>query len=63
KRIIALATGADDARVEAAFEAADRHVKTAIVMLLAGADAARARRLLREADGFVQRALELHRAE
>ncbi|TLS50917.1 N-acetylmuramic acid 6-phosphate etherase [Paenibacillus antri] len=61
KRIIALATGAGDDRVDAAFETAGRHVKTAIVMLLANVDADRAKALLQQADGFVQRALDLHR--
>jgi len=61
KRIIAQATGADDERVAKAFEAAGRHVKTAIVMLLADVEAPRAQALLLEADGFVRRALELSR--
>jgi len=61
KRIIAQATGADDERVAQAFEAAGRHVKTAIVMLLADVDAPRAQALLLEAEGFVRRALELAR--
>ena len=61
KRIISLATGADDDRVAEAFEAAGRHVKTAIVMLLADVDAPRAQELLLQADGFVRRALELER--
>ncbi|MCC3376716.1 N-acetylmuramic acid 6-phosphate etherase [Cohnella sp. REN36] len=59
KRIIQLATQASDAEVEAAYEAADGHVKTAIVMLRAGADKEQARQLLERADGFVGGAIAM----
>lgn len=61
KRIISLATGATEQQVADAFEASDRHVKTAIVMLLAGVDAPQAKALLQQANGFVHKALKLHR--
>ncbi|WP_135551930.1 N-acetylmuramic acid 6-phosphate etherase [Paenibacillus cymbidii] len=59
KRIAKLATGAEDEAVEAALEAADGHVKTAIVMLLSGTGATEARELLQQSQGFVVKALEL----
>ncbi|WP_330255456.1 N-acetylmuramic acid 6-phosphate etherase [Nocardia sp. NBC_00565] len=57
RRIIAETTGADSATAAALLEAADGHVKTAIVMRLAGVDAPGARELLRDADGLVRDAL------
>ncbi|KIL42395.1 N-acetylmuramic acid-6-phosphate etherase [Gordoniibacillus kamchatkensis] len=59
KRIIRLATGANDDDVNAVTYASGGHVKTAIVMLLAGVDAARAGELLAQGDGFVRQAVEL----
>ncbi|MBO9605614.1 MAG: N-acetylmuramic acid 6-phosphate etherase [Paenibacillaceae bacterium] len=59
KRIAKLATGAADEAVEAALEAADGHVKTAIVMLLSGTGATEARELLQQSQGFVVKAVEL----
>lgn len=59
KRIIQLATQASDDEVEAAYEAADGHVKTAIVMLRAGADKEQARHLLERADDFVGGAIAM----
>jgi N-acetylmuramic acid 6-phosphate etherase len=59
KRIIRLATGADEEIVGSAYEASGGHVKTAIVMLLAGVDAACAAQLLAQGEGFVRRAVEL----
>lgn len=59
KRIISLATGANDADVNTAYEASNGHVKKAIVMLLAGVDADRADELLAQADGFVRQAVGL----
>ncbi|WP_433722059.1 N-acetylmuramic acid 6-phosphate etherase [Nocardia sp. CA-129566] len=57
RRIIAEATEADPATAAALLEAADGHVKTAIVMRLAGVDAPAARRLLHDADGRVRDAI------
>ncbi|WP_245721182.1 N-acetylmuramic acid 6-phosphate etherase [Nocardia pseudovaccinii] len=57
RRIIAEATGADAATAAALLEAADGHVKTAIVMRLAGVDASEARALLHDADGRVRDAV------
>jgi len=59
KRMIRMATGAEDAQVEAAYTAAGGHVKTAIVILLAGVNADRAKRLLKQADGLAARAIRL----
>jgi N-acetylmuramic acid 6-phosphate etherase len=59
KRIIALATGVTMERAEEAFERANRHVKTAIVMLKANVELDVAQRLLQEANGFVAKAVEL----
>ncbi|MNW68060.1 N-acetylmuramic acid 6-phosphate etherase [compost metagenome] len=57
KRMIQLATGAQENEIEQAFTAANRHVKTAIVMLMADVDAAEAGRRLENADGFVRHAI------
>lgn len=57
KRIIRMATQASDEAVNAAYEAANGHVKTAIVMILAGVDQAEAVRLLEQGGGFVREAL------
>ncbi|WP_433634559.1 N-acetylmuramic acid 6-phosphate etherase [Nocardia sp. CA-120079] len=56
-RIIAEVTGADPATAAALLDAADGHVKTAIVMRLAGVDASAARALLHDADGRVRDAV------
>lgn len=57
RRIVAEATEADPATAAALLEAADGHVKTAIVMRLAGVDAPAARQLLHDADGRVRDAI------
>ncbi|MEV7417752.1 N-acetylmuramic acid 6-phosphate etherase [Streptomyces sp. NPDC089919] len=57
RRIVALATGAPDAEIEAALTATDGEVKPAILVLLAGVDAATAARLLDAADGHLRAAL------
>jgi N-acetylmuramic acid 6-phosphate etherase len=59
KRIIKLATGAPDERVNETFRLAGGHVKTAIVMILADVDKETAERLLAKADGFVREAVRL----
>ncbi|MFX0577968.1 N-acetylmuramic acid 6-phosphate etherase [Nocardia nepalensis] len=56
-RIITEATGVDPATAAALLDAADGHVKTAVVMRLAGVDAPAARKLLRDADGRVRDAI------
>lgn len=58
KRIIGLATGADESAIERAFAESGGHVKTAIVMLLADADSAAAQEALNESGGFVRKALQ-----
>ncbi|MEV5834807.1 N-acetylmuramic acid 6-phosphate etherase [Nocardia sp. NPDC052112] len=58
RRIVAEATGADPDTAAALLDAADGHVKTAIVMRLAGVDASKARMLLRDADGRVRDAVQ-----
>lgn len=57
-RTVVQATGAGDATVAAALDAADGHAKTAIVALLADVDVAAARARLDAAGGHVRTALE-----
>lgn len=59
RRIVSMATGADDAAVERAMTQAGDHVKASIVMLLADVEAAEAHRLLDQAGGVVRLALRL----
>lgn len=58
KRIIKIATHADDPVVDQAFEEAGGHVKTAIVMILAQVNRAQAEQLLQQSNGFVRKAIE-----
>ncbi|MFF9626311.1 N-acetylmuramic acid 6-phosphate etherase [Streptomyces griseosporeus] len=58
RRIVAQATGADEAEIEAALAATDGEVKHAVLVLLAGVDAAEAARLLRKSGGRLRTALE-----
>jgi N-acetylmuramic acid 6-phosphate etherase len=55
---VVIATGADEADVDAALAASDGDAKVAIVSLLSGLDAPTARARLDAADGVVRRALE-----
>ncbi|HET6636241.1 MAG TPA: N-acetylmuramic acid 6-phosphate etherase [Streptomyces sp.] len=57
RRIVALATGAGDAEIEAALSATDGEVKNAILVLLGDVDAETASRLLTRSDGHLRRAL------
>ncbi|WP_328481206.1 N-acetylmuramic acid 6-phosphate etherase [Streptomyces sp. NBC_00377] len=57
RRIVALATGADAADVEAALTATGGEVKNAILVLLAGVDGPAATRLLEESGGHLRAAL------
>ncbi|MEU1281718.1 N-acetylmuramic acid 6-phosphate etherase [Streptomyces sp. NPDC005805] len=57
RRIVALATGAPDAEIEAALEATDGEVKNAILVLLAGVDAGVAAGLLAGTGGHLRAAL------
>ncbi|MFH9549334.1 N-acetylmuramic acid 6-phosphate etherase [Streptomyces sp. NPDC017435] len=57
RRIVALATGADAADVEAALTATGGEVKNAILVLLAGVDGPAAARLLEESGGHLRAAL------
>ena len=57
KNIIKLATQASDEQIEAAYTAADGHVKTAIVMILLQVSAEEARERLHGANGFVSGAI------
>ena len=57
-RTIVMVTGLDVEPARELLDAADGHVKTALVMNLAGVDAEEARRRLSEADGFVRRAIQ-----
>ncbi|WP_409343876.1 N-acetylmuramic acid 6-phosphate etherase [Paenibacillus sp. MBLB4367] len=59
KRIIGLATDATDTAIEEAYQQADGHVKTAIVMLLANVDRHNADKLLTRSNGFVREAVKL----
>ncbi|MFE6285659.1 N-acetylmuramic acid 6-phosphate etherase [Streptomyces sp. NPDC057877] len=56
-RIVALATGADDAEIEAALTATDGETKNAILVVLAGVDGETAARLLTESGGHLRTAL------
>jgi N-acetylmuramic acid 6-phosphate etherase len=62
RRIVSLATGADDRAIEDALTATDGEVKPAILTLLAGVDAPTAARLLAASGGHLRRALEDARA-
>ncbi|MFC4505883.1 MULTISPECIES: N-acetylmuramic acid 6-phosphate etherase [Streptomyces] len=57
RRIVSLATGADDRKVESALTATDGEVKNAVLVLLAGVDGATAARLLEESGGHLRAAL------
>ncbi|KQX83298.1 MULTISPECIES: N-acetylmuramic acid 6-phosphate etherase [unclassified Streptomyces] len=57
RRIVALATGADEPEIEAALAATDGEVKNAILALLAGVDGPAAARLLEESGGHLRAAL------
>ncbi|WP_059048032.1 N-acetylmuramic acid 6-phosphate etherase [Streptomyces acidiscabies] len=61
RRIVGVATGAEDDEIEAALTATGGEVKDAVLMLLAGVDAGTARRLLAEAGGQLRSALAAHR--
>lgn len=58
KRIVMIVTGVDYETAETTLNAADGHVKTALVMLLAGVDAAEARERIKTGGGFVRYAIE-----
>ena len=57
RRIVALATGADDDEIEQALAATDGEVKHAILTILAGVDGPTAARLLEESGGHLRAAL------
>ncbi|MFI5661118.1 N-acetylmuramic acid 6-phosphate etherase [Streptomyces sp. NPDC051684] len=57
RRIVSLATGADDAAIEAALAATDGEVKNAILVVLGDVDGPTADRLLTESDGHLRAAL------
>jgi N-acetylmuramic acid 6-phosphate etherase len=57
KRIVMTATGVEYDEATAALEAADGHVKTALVMLLADVDAEAARVRIERGGGFVRHAI------
>ncbi|MER5442780.1 N-acetylmuramic acid 6-phosphate etherase [Streptomyces sp. NPDC002790] len=57
RRIVSLATGADDATIEAALAATDGEVKNAILVVLGDVDGPTAARLLTESDGHLRTAL------
>ncbi|WP_068775515.1 N-acetylmuramic acid 6-phosphate etherase [Paenibacillus sp. FJAT-26967] len=63
KRIIEMATDAAEDQVEQAFQEADGHVKTAIVMIRAGVDAEEAKKLLELSGGFVSQAIKKNGAK
>ncbi|MDT0463586.1 N-acetylmuramic acid 6-phosphate etherase [Streptomyces gibsoniae] len=58
RRIVALATGADDKEIEEALAATDGEVKNAILTILGAVDGTTAARLLAESDGRLRTALE-----
>ncbi|MFE9536844.1 N-acetylmuramic acid 6-phosphate etherase [Streptomyces sp. NPDC006691] len=57
RRIVALATGADDADIEAALAATDGEVKNAILVILGGVEGTTAAHLLAESRGHLRAAL------
>ncbi|WP_412061428.1 N-acetylmuramic acid 6-phosphate etherase [Rubrivirga sp. IMCC45206] len=57
KKIVMTATGVGYDQASQTLEAADGHVKTALVMLLADVDAGAARKRIERADGFVRHAI------
>ncbi|MYV90481.1 N-acetylmuramic acid 6-phosphate etherase [Streptomyces sp. SID1034] len=57
RRIVALATGADDAEIEAALAATDGEVKNAILVILGGVEGPTAAHLLAESRGHLRAAL------
>ena len=57
KKIVMTATGVDYDTAAEVLDAADGHVKTALVMVLADVDAEAARARIEEADGFVRHAI------
>jgi N-acetylmuramic acid 6-phosphate etherase len=57
RRIVALATGAEDEAIEAALTEAEGEVKNAVLIILAGVDGRTAERLLHEAQGHLRAAL------
>jgi N-acetylmuramic acid 6-phosphate etherase len=57
RRIVSLATGADDATIEDALTQAGDEVKNAILIILGGVDGRSAARLLAESDGHLRAAL------
>ncbi|MFD7018880.1 N-acetylmuramic acid 6-phosphate etherase [Streptomyces sp. NPDC059161] len=61
RRIVALATGADDTEIEAALAATDGEVKNAILVILGGVGGPTAARLLNESAGHLRAALEAAR--
>ncbi|MFE7154494.1 N-acetylmuramic acid 6-phosphate etherase [Streptomyces sp. NPDC057636] len=58
RRIVALATGADDAAIEAALAATDGEVKNAILVILGSVDGPTAARLLTDSKGHLRAALQ-----
>ncbi|WP_327296845.1 MULTISPECIES: N-acetylmuramic acid 6-phosphate etherase [unclassified Streptomyces] len=58
RRIVALATGADDAEIEKALTEAEGEVKTAILIILGTVDAPTATHLLEETGGHLRAALQ-----
>ncbi|GAA2386594.1 N-acetylmuramic acid 6-phosphate etherase [Streptomyces glaucosporus] len=62
RRIVSLATGASDERIESALAATDGEVKNAILTILGEVDGPTAERLLRESGGHLRAALEAARS-
>lgn len=58
--IIQSITGVPYDKAKETLEAADSHVKTAIVMLKTNSDETHAKALLKESDGFIDKAIEQH---
>lgn len=58
RRTLMMAADADYATAERTLQAADGHVKTALVMLLGEVDARTAQRLLKQSDGFARPAIQ-----
>ncbi|ANS75749.1 N-acetylmuramic acid 6-phosphate etherase [Paenibacillus yonginensis] len=63
KRLIALATGADDQTIKQAYETSGRNIKAAIVMIQSGSHPDQAKALLAQSGGFVEEAIRMARSE
>ncbi|MFU0782717.1 N-acetylmuramic acid 6-phosphate etherase [Thermoanaerobacterium thermosaccharolyticum] len=60
KRIVKLATGADDVIIEQKLSETDYNVKLTILMILTGLEKYEAQKLLNRSEGYIEKALKCH---